>query len=50
MKGILWNKPIRTESMVNWFLKKAQPYWTRYKYCGKWYIMTFQYNIYQIVD
>ena len=39
---------IKDESIISYLLTKEQPYWTIYPYEGKVYIMTFEYNLYEV--
>ena len=42
-------KQIRNKQIESFMLRQVQPYYTRYKYGKKTYIMTFEYNLYEVL-
>ncbi len=46
---INFNHPIRSKSIRSYLLHQQQPYWVPIQYREQWFIMTFQYNVYEVV-
>lgn len=42
------NKLIQNKNILKFILRQNQPFWTKIMYGTRTYIMTFEYNIYEV--